>query len=138
MTAAQKTLKKKLIQSIHLTPRWRNHFKDDREGYEAMLREHFGASSSTELSIDQLIVLLEYMKMRRDLEGITPEAASSAQLHQLRRLWKGYARDTSDTALIRFVGRYNGGVLPIRLEALPRRAAQKAIIALKKSSKEPA
>ena len=135
MTNAQKQLKKKLIAAIHCTPRYRNLYADDREAYEALLQEHFGVRSSTQMEISDLIELLEYMKMRRDSlphKKAGANRASEAQIYRLRQLWKQYARDPGDAALLRFVSRCEGAI-PLRVDLLSAKGAQKAIVALRKS-----
>jgi len=135
MTEAQKKLKKKLIAAIHCTPRYRELYADDREAYEALLQEHFGVESSTQMDISDLIVLLDYMKMRRDAlpsRQSGPKRASEAQIYRLRQLWESYARDPGDAALLRFVARYEGAI-PLRVDLLSAKGAQKAIVALRKS-----
>ena len=135
MTRAQKQLKKKLIAAIHMAPRYRNLYREETDLYRELLRQHFGVESSTQMSIDQLLILLEYLKMRTELPEDATDPITSAQATLLRRLWAGYARDTSERALLHFVARYHERGLPIRLELLSKTAAQKAIIALKRSSK---
>ena len=51
----------------------------------------------------------------------------------LRKLWKDYADDTSDRALVWFLKKYNNNTLVIKPEYASKRAVQKAIIALKKT-----
>ena len=136
MTAAQKKLRKSLLGAIHTAPRYRHHYADDREAWEALLMEHYGVRSSAEMAIGDLIVLLEYLKMRREHLEVRIDRASEAQLYRLRQLWAGYARDTSDAALLTFVARYEGAI-PLRLELLSARGAQKALIALRHTQQTP-
>ena len=133
MTQAQKKLKNKLLAAIHTAERYRTLYADDRESWRQLLRSHYGVESSKDLSIDHLIELLEWLKMRKASLEVRLDRASPAQLHKLRQLWEAYARDPSERALLHFVARYQGGAIPIRLEMLTAKAAQSAIVALRKS-----
>ena len=133
LTPAQKQLKKGLIQAIHLSKRYINYYKDNKEEYKKLLMDNFGVDTSTKLTINQLIVLKDYLNFKRDSLSNFKEKATPSQIKLLRELWQDYARDTSDRALIWFLKKYEGRLV-INIEQISKKAAQKAIIALKKST----
>ncbi len=128
---AQEELKKSLIKAVHLSKRYKMYYKEHRDEYVELLKRQFGVSSSKELSIGELIELKEYLNFRRDSLSFKKELISSAQIKLIKELWSEIARDKSERAMLWFMKRFEGE-LKIELELYSKRAAQKAIIALKK------
>ncbi len=132
-TKAQLKLKKQLIKAVHVSKRYVNFFKENESEYRELLKKHFGVESSTKLTIEQLMMLIDYLNFKRDsLPVFEPKKATARQIEHLRGLWKRYAKDKSDRALLWFLKKYEG-VLPLRVEYVSKESAQKAIVALKKS-----
>ena len=109
MTLRQKTYHKSLIQQLHISKRYREYFKHNRDEYEELLEKHFGVSSSKKLQIDQLIILVKYFNFQSATLPIqkqnTPNASTPAQLNTIRSIWSNYADDTSDETLLKFIRR---------------------------------
>jgi hypothetical protein len=132
LTEAQKRLKKSLIVSVHLSKRYREYYKEHEDEYREFLMEHFGVSSSKDLSIDELIELKEYFNFRRDgIKKRDLEKITKLQKETILKLWDEIARDKSERALIWFLKRFEGKLV-IDIDLLSKKGAQKAIIALKK------
>jgi len=132
-TKAQLKLKKQLIKAVHVSKRYVNFFKENESEYRELLKKHFGVESSTKLTIEQLMMLIDYLNFKRDsLPVYKPQKATARQIEHLRGLWKRYAKDKSDRALLWFLKRFEG-VLPLRVEYVSKESAQNAIVALKKS-----
>lgn len=127
MTTVQTDFKKMLIRQIHTSPRYRNHYKENREEYEQLLAEHFGHRSSKQLTITQLKQLKAYMHMERSLPH--RKLASPQQLYKVNELWAVKARTPTDAALLAFATRICGRT-PAQLPDLTAAEAQKVIIAL--------
>jgi len=133
-TTKLQQLKKKLITAVHLSQRYKNYYADNKEEYKKLLLKHFNVGSSKNLSINELIVLLDYLNFKTDTIELTKEKkASKAQVEKIKELWQQFARDKSDRALIHFLSRYNGKILVLKLEDYPQKVLQKGIIALKKT-----
>ncbi len=129
MTQAQTDFRKLLLKQIHTSPRWRNHFGENREAYEELLQDHFGHRSSAKLSITQLQQLNSYMQMERSLPR--RKLASPQQLFKMSEIWAEKARTPTDAALLVFAARICGRT-PDSLPDLSPAEAQKVIIALSK------
>ncbi len=132
MTAKQKAYQTSLIKQVHVSKRYQNYYKENKEEYVALLETHFGASSSKKLSVSDLVLLVDYLNFKCD---VLPEKEKSGQITQkqqayIEALWKEKARDKSEKALLGFVKRQmkkeTGG-----LDELKSEEAQKLIIALK-------
>ena len=133
-TTKLQQLKKKLITAVHLSQRYKNYYADNKEEYKKLLLKHFNVSSSKNLSINELIALLDYLNFKTDTIELTKEKkASKAQVEKIKELWQQFARDKSDRALIHFLSRYNGKILVLKLEDYPQKVLQKGIIAIKKN-----
>jgi len=130
LSKAQKELKKSLIVAVHLSQRYKNYYKDNKDEYIELLQKHFGVKSSKDLSISELIELKEYLNFKRESLS-TKELITKPQLKLIRELWEKKARDKSERALIWFLKKFEGE-LKIRQEFFSKRAATKAIIALRK------
>ncbi|MCF6207446.1 MAG: regulatory protein GemA [Sulfurovum sp.] len=133
MTAKQRAYHKALVQYVHLSKKYRAFYKDDREAYEEVLYNAFGKRSSKDLSVDQLVTLVDWMNGRTDTLPIyKPDMITEAQSELLRDLWRRYAKNKDDTALLGFVKRV-GKRAYMRVELIDRQSATKAITALKKT-----
>jgi len=133
MTAKQKAYHKALVQSVHISKKYRAFYKDDREAYEQMLYNAFGKRSSKDLSVDQLTKLVEWLNGRTDtLPTYKPDTISESQVELLRDLWRRYAKNKDDTALLGFVKRV-GKKAYMRVELIDKQSATKVITALKKT-----
>jgi hypothetical protein len=132
-TASQQ-LRKKLIVAIHCSQRYQNYYKENKDDYKKLLMDTFGVDTSKKLSIDELISLLDYLNFKTQTIQVKKDnKPSTYQMELLRKLWKDYADDTSDRALVWFLKKYNNNTLVIKPEYASKRAVQKAIIALKKT-----
>ena len=129
MTSAQTKYRKDLIRHIHTSPRWRNHYAENRDAYVELLRDHFGKATSKALSITELLQLNSYMQMERSLP--LRKMASPQQLFRLGELWSAKARTPTDAALLAMAARICGRV-PDGLPDLSGAEAQKLIVALDK------
>jgi len=133
MNAKQKAYHKALIQSVHVSKKYRAYYKDNKEEYQDVMEKAFGVRSSKVLTIDALVLFVSWLNERSDtLPVFMPEALSDAQEHALRDLWQRYARDTSEAALLGFVHRVSRKpYMNVRL--IDKESATKAITALKKT-----
>lgn len=131
MTPKQQMLHKMLIKQLHISKRYTEYYKHNKEEYKDMLEEFFGVRSSLDLRIEQLIDLVDYMNFKKaSLVKSTPELCSKAQQVVIRELWGNIARDKSDEALLTFIQR----VLKKRylhLHMLTKKEAQVIIPVLK-------
>lgn len=131
MTPKQQMLHKMLIKQLHISKRYTEYYKHNKEEYKDLLEEFFGVRSSLELHIEQLIDLVDYMNFKKaSLVKHTPELCSKAQQVSIRGLWGNIARDKSDSALLTFIQR----VLKKRylhLHMLTKKEAQTIIPVLK-------
>lgn len=138
MTSKQQAYRKQLVQQVHVSPRYQNYFKDEREEYEQLLFDHFGERSSRELSITQLQKLVDYFNYELPELPIIKDRskdATEAQITLLNKLWMNYATDTTEKALRSFVKRVTGNMY-LHVDRLTKKDATKCIVALKKTLKE--
>lgn len=106
MTLKQQTLHGSLIKQLHISKRYKEYYKENKEEYQELLQRHFGMRSSKELSIDQLIVFADYMNFKRGaLPEYKAEICTKAQLSTMRGLWNSFASNPNDEALLAFVNR---------------------------------
>ena len=137
MTAKQKAYRKSLLMAVHVSPKWRQYYKDDREAYEAALHRAFGVRSAANLTLTALDTWVQWLTGRIDtLPEYQPERITEPQIRKIREQWQAYARDQSDIALLRFVRRVSGGEIYLQVEQLSKQAATKTILALSKNLKE--
>ncbi|MCX6076413.1 MAG: DUF1018 domain-containing protein [Campylobacterales bacterium] len=135
MTPKQQTLHGSLIKQLHISKRYKEYYKENKEEYQELLQRHFGMNSSKELSIDQLIVFADYMNFKRDtLPEYKAEICTKAQLSTMRGLWNSFASTPTDEALLKFVNR-NRGKEYTELHMISKSDAQKVIPVLKTMSK---
>ena len=137
MTQKQKAFHKSLIKSLHISRRYSEFYKENREEYEELLVEHFGVKSSKELSIDKLIKLVDFMNFK---DVVLPyphhdeERASEAQLTLMKSLWESFASTPTEEALLKFVNRQVKKRY-LHLHMLQKSEAQKIIPVLKTMQK---
>lgn len=132
MTQRQKNAHSSLIKQVHTSIRYQNYYRNEREEYVEMLKGSFGKDSSVALSVSELIILVDYLNMKRDtLPTFTPKQSTSAQVWKIMQLWEAKARDKSDTALLSFCKRIikKEYETPNQMEF---NEAQKVILALEK------
>lgn len=106
MTKKQKDAHAALIKQVHTSIRYQNYYRNEREEYVKMIEDSFGKKSSRDLSVSELIILVDYLNMRREsLPTFTPKQSTSAQVWKIMQLWEAKARDKSDAALLSFCKR---------------------------------
>lgn len=133
MTERQKVYKRALIQAVHLSKKYRSWFKDHRDEYEDAMRTAFGKKSSTHLSIDELVIWLDWLnEVIDDLPEHNPSKITQRQTQMLNDLWSQYAIDKSEASLLRFVAKIVGR-LYLNIGAVQKSEATKCILALKKT-----
>lgn len=132
MTQKQKNAHASLIKQAHTSIRYQNYYRNEREEYVEMLEASFGKNSSVALSVSELIMLVDYLNMKRDtLQTFTQKQSTSAQVWKIMQLWEAKARDKSDAALLSFCKRIikKEYETPNQMEF---NEAQKVILALEK------
>lgn len=122
MTKKQEIYRKLLLRQIHLSPRYTNFYKDERDEWQSFLMSKFAVKTSAKLSIANLEELLRYMSFKS--ESITPriellDKATKKQCELLRGLWSEWAKDISDEAILNFIGR-KWKKYYIKLEYIPK------------------
>jgi len=138
MTPRQQLYHKSLIQQIHTSKRYSEYFRHNRDDYEALLQEHFGVTSSKELEIDQLVILVNYFNFQQKelpIQKPKKQNATMAQLSTIRSMWAQYADDVSDDALLRFIKRQFKKQL-LHVKNLSFEEAQKLIPMLKRMQEQ--
>lgn len=133
MTPKQEKYFKSLIKALHTSKRYQGYFKDEKEEYKALLQESFGVQSSTKLTLNQLILFVDYMNFK-DVALPTYERrddafgarCSKAQEEMMRGLWYSFARTKTDEALLAFV-KHQTGKRYLHIHMLTKQEAQKII-----------
>ena len=123
LTPKQMQYRKSLLTKIHLAPLYK---QMDEETYRAMLETHFGKRSAGSLSLNQLILLLDYLNGK--CHHMT-EHATRAQIQHIKTSWQAKAYDPSDNALYTFINN-NFGKTIIGLNALTKQEAGGVINAI--------
>jgi len=127
MTQKQQTYHKSLVRSIHLSRRYKEYYKDNKDEYKELLQEHFKVDSSKELSIDQLILFVDYMNFKRaSLPSQANKLCSEAQISKMKELWFSFARTPTEEKLLSFVNRQTSKDYS-SLELVTKAEAQKII-----------
>ncbi len=103
MTNAQKRYKIGLIRQVHTSKLYNSVYKNDRELYEDMLSNSFGVTSSKELSIEELIKLVEFLEQKA-LNIYVPKASDN-QMHFIQTLWKANATFKEYSYMIKFINK---------------------------------
>jgi hypothetical protein len=133
MNAKQRAYHKALVRSVHLSKKYRAYYKDHKDEYREVLMRSFGKESSKDLTLDELELFTDWMNGRvDDLPRYNPGVITQAQQMRLRTLWRAYAKDQSDTALLAFVRRVSKKAY-LCVEAIDKESATKAIVALSKT-----
>jgi hypothetical protein len=132
MTPKQKNAHAALVKQVHTSIRYQNYYRDNRDEYVKMMEDAFGKNSSVALSVSELIILVDYLNLRRDtLPSFAPRQSTPAQIWKIMQTWEAKARDKSDTALLNFCKR----IIKKEYEApnqMEFNEAQKVILALEK------
>ena len=135
MSKKQEIYKTALIRSVHLSPKYRSYYKDNKDDYKERLKRAFGVDSSKKLTITQLEQWVGFLNNRIDeLPDFVAPMISQPQMILLRKLWSDYARDTSDEALLRFSMKINKNAV-LHVEQLTSKEASKLIVALKNNER---
>ncbi len=136
MTPKQELYRKRLLSSIHLSPRYRTVYANDRDLWEAFLENGYGTSSSSKLFISELENLVDYLNGKVSVLVADPKRkaneegkATKAQIAKIETVWAIKARDKSEMALRNFINRIVKS-RPLYLHNLNRGEATKVIIAL--------
>lgn len=136
MTPKQEAYRKRLLSSIHLSPRYRTVYADDRDLWEAFLENGYGVSSSSDLAISELQNLSDYLigkvtvlKKDPSRRPEKPGQATNAQISKIETMWAIVARDKSAMALRNFIHR-QVKYRPLHLHNLTRAEATTIIVSL--------
>lgn len=121
----QEKYKKNLIQKIQINKK--NVFIDE-ESRRDFMKSRFNCSSTKDMSIDQLKLLLDFC-LRKVSDIQTTEPITSAQAKKIKDLWNLKARDKNINALNSFILRVSQKK---QLDILCKNEATKVIIALNK------
>jgi len=112
MTLKQERYYKSLIKALHLSRRYKEYFKDEKDEYVELLQESFGVNSSTKLSINQLILFVDYMNFKDVVlptytkrDGEFGATCTKPQLEMMRGLWNSFATTKTEEALLKFANR---------------------------------
>jgi len=123
LTVKQHQFRKSLLTKIHLSPLFKSMEEED---YRDMLHMAYGKRSAGLLSINQLILLLDYMHGKR---GNMIEMITAAQIHHINRTWQAKAKNPTMSGLRKFVdANFNKTILSIN--ALTKKEASGVICAL--------
>ena len=101
MTKKQRAYQISLLRALHLSPRYKNLYADDKVAYRHFLKEQLGVESSKELKISTLKELVEYFEFKRD-EPPTNKA-STQQVNFLKHLWVKNATNKDFDTLLTFL-----------------------------------
>lgn len=106
MTPKQKLLHASLIKALHISRRYQEYYRENKDEYIELLQEHFKVDSSKELSIDQLMTFVDYMNFKQvELPTYKNRICTKAQLSTMRGLWNSFASSPTDEALLKFANR---------------------------------
>lgn len=135
MTPKQKRLHASLIKALHISRRYKEFYSQNREEYLELLQEHFKVESSKELSIDQLMIFVDWMNFKEvELPQYQERICTKAQLATMRGLWNSFATIKTDEALLRFANRQTKKSYT-KLHMISLREAQKIIPVLETMKK---
>ena len=96
--------KKLLIQQVHLSRKYREHYKNNKEDYRDLLQRSFNEQSSTKLDIDSLISLVDFLNYKtEEIQTKNNTKITEMQKVKLLELWHTYAKETSEVALMKFI-----------------------------------
>ena len=132
MTPKQKAYHTSLIKQVHVSLRYKNYYRENRAEYVELLKESFNKSSSKDLTVSQLVGLVDYLNMKcPDLPTLKHTAATPQQLYKIEQAWSAKARDKSTSSMLIFVKRITKKDVS-RLVDLKKDDARKVIIALER------
>lgn len=132
MTPKQIALKKMLVRQIHINS---NNVFNDKEERILFMESRFGKSSTLDMSIDELKLLLQFCERKvSDIPVINKievgvDFITAAQKEKIRVLWKLKAKDKSENALISFASKITKRDVK-RLDDILKGKSTKLIIAL--------
>lgn len=159
LTPRQQFYRKGLLAKIHQAPKYVNHFAKYKDDYRNMLEDNFGKRSAADLSINQLILLLEFLsdatannpqrqaRTTKPMQARTSsmpaawvknsriqrtqliEPITTAQINFIKLRWQEKARNPSLDALRSFI-ESKFGIAVIGLHALTKKQANGIINAL--------
>lgn len=96
--------KKILVQQVHLSKKYRQFYKNNKDTYKELLSREFNVTSSTQLDIDSLISLLDFLNYKtEEIVSKNNTKITQAQKDKLEELWETYAHNTSKQALMKFI-----------------------------------
>ena len=128
MTPKQKAYHANLIKQVHLSLRYKNYYRENRDEYVELLKESFNKSSSKDLTVSELVGLVDYLNMKGTCPSLCHQTGliSKKQLEYIKGLWAEIARVKTDETLLSFVIRQTG-VHYTQLKNIKMREAQKLI-----------
>jgi hypothetical protein len=132
MTKKQQFYKKNLIQQVHLSKMYQNHYKHNKEDYQHLLFQHFKVISSKDLDIENLIKLVDYLNGKCDIKNVTPNSATTSQLNKLKLLWGNNSHSKCIDSLITFLSTRVIRRKIVNLTELTRQEATNSIVAVEK------
>lgn len=127
MTQRQRAYKQALIKQVHISSLYMDVYRHDRELYEQMLQNSFGKTSSKDLSIEELISLVDFLK--GNIKEIKT-SASNNQIAFLKNEWKRVSMLKDTYSLKAFLNKNFGWGIDA-LEELSAAQFKKAIGAVK-------
>jgi hypothetical protein len=134
MTPKQQIYHKSLVKALHISRRYKEYYSNNKDEYKELLQEHYGVDSSKELTIDQLIIFVDYMNFKRDelpkYEANGEELCTKKQLSTMKGLWESFASIPTEAALLKFANRQTGKTY-LHLHMISKTEAQKIIPVLK-------
>jgi len=132
MTPKQRAYQTSLIKQVHISSRYQNYYKENKEEYVELLQEYFGVDSSKKLSVSELLLLVDYLNFKSDIlpKKKPLKEMTKKQYEYIKGLWQDKARDKSDEALLSFAKRQTKKKIDAFNE-LGFEEARKLIIALK-------
>jgi hypothetical protein len=128
MTKKQKEYKKVLLKLVHTSKMYKEVYSEDRELWEEFLKRNFGVKSSKDLSINELVRLVDYLNYK------TSELKEKATINQIKYmcyLWDKKGKIKGVFGLIKFI-RERMRFRVLKLKDLTKEEATKIIIALEK------
>ena len=137
MSPKQIKLRKFLIKQIHISKRYQERYKDNRDEYEHILEDRYGVVSSKELSIDQLKAFVKWLNYETDKleQNKKLSTATEPQIKKMRALWEEVARTPSDETLRAMITKITKKQY-LHVDAISKKDAQTMIIVLTKMKGE--
>lgn len=134
MTLKQEIYHKQLIKKVHISQRYKHYFKEEQQEYEKLLLQHFGTDSSKNLTIDQLLILIDYLNGKRSSLPEYHKKATQKQIEHIQTLWKDKSKSKTTQALLTYANRFfhKGKTLLTSLTQITTTTATKLIRALKR------